>query len=68
MKEFTPSPHFVHNTMVSIRQIEESKVKHKGLAVVSSSMQYIGIAGALFIGIINLLRLFAAVYAPIVCH
>jgi hypothetical protein len=68
MKEFTPSPHFVHNTMVGIRQIEESRVKPKGLAVVSSFLQNIGIAGALLVGIVNLIRLLAAVYAPIVCH
>jgi hypothetical protein len=68
MKEFTPSPHFVHNTMVSIRQIEGSKRKPKGLAAMSVIVQYTGMAGVLLVGIINLLRLLAAVYAPIVCH
>jgi hypothetical protein len=68
MKEFIPTPHFVHNTMVSIRQIEGSKRMHKGLAAMSVIVQYTGMAGVLLVGIINLLRLFAAVYAPIVCH
>jgi|WetSurMetagenome_2_1015567.scaffolds.fasta_scaffold258005_2 hypothetical protein len=68
MKEFTPSPHFVHNTMASIRQIEKSKRMHKGFAAVSATMRYAGMVGALLVGIINLLRLLAAVYAPIVCH
>jgi hypothetical protein len=68
MKEFMPSPDFVKNTMEAIRAIEVKKPQLSWEATIRSIAGYAGAAGALIIGIINLLRFIATVYAPIGCH
>ena len=68
MKEFTPSPDFVGNTMAAIQSIEEKMPRLSRHAAIGLFAGYAGAAGALLIGIVNLLRLLAALYAPVVSH
>jgi SRSO17 transposase len=68
MKEFNPSPDFVKNTMARIQHIEEQRQRKWRKSAIRVAAQYTGAAGAMLIGIVNLVRLFAMVYAPVVCH
>jgi hypothetical protein len=70
MKEFTSSPDFVEKTMAAVRAVEaeEKSPRLSWYMMMRPVAGYAGAAGALLIGIVNLLRLLAAVYAPVVCH
>lgn len=68
MKEFTPSPDFVQNTMAAIQSIEDKTPRLSWHTAIGLFAGYSGAAGALLIGIANLLRLLTALYAPVVCH
>jgi hypothetical protein len=67
MKEFIPSQDFVKNTMASIRRMEQRR-RHRGVSAIRVVVQYIGAASAVLIGIVNLIRLLATVYAPVICR
>ncbi len=70
MKEFMPSPDFVEKTMAAIRAAEtqERAPRLPWFSVARPIAGYVGAAGALLIGAVNLLRLLGALYAPVVCH
>jgi hypothetical protein len=68
MNEFTPPPDFVQNTMERIRRIEGKSPRFLGNRTIGLLAGYVGAAGALLIGIVNLLRMLIAIYAPVVCH
>jgi hypothetical protein len=70
MKEFTPSPDFVENTMAAVRAIEvdEKSTRLSWYMIIRPVAGYAGAAGALLLGLVNLLRILAAVYAPVACH
>jgi hypothetical protein len=68
MKEFTPTPDFIQKTMSHILRIKEETPRVWLYSSRRSIAGYAGAAGALLIGIVNLVRLLATLYAPVVCH
>ncbi len=66
MKEFIPSRDFVKNTMAGIRRIEHRR--QPGASLMRAVVQYGGALCAILLGLVNLARLLATVYAPVVCR
>ena len=68
MKDFNPSSDFVKMTMARVQHIEEQRKKQWRESAIGLIAQYVGAIIAIVIGIVNLIRLFATIYAPVVCH
>jgi hypothetical protein len=70
MDEFKPSAEFVAITMkkIAVIPVKRSFMQRLSLAGTHGFIRYVCPAGALLVGIVNLVRLLATVYAPSICH
>ncbi len=70
MKEFEPSSDFKSGTMRKIRDYEHERqrsVAQRPL-VFPDLLRMAAAAGGMFLGILNLVRLYLAVFSPVVCR
>jgi hypothetical protein len=68
MKEISPSPNFVENVMAELYRSETKEYRPFTASAIGTIIVHAGTAVAVLIGIVNCIRLFASVYAPIACR
>lgn len=68
MTEFIPSENFVEKTMTRIRMAEEKKGGLVKIQIFQIWVKYAGAAGVILVGVANIMRFLATIYAPVVCH
>jgi hypothetical protein len=71
MKEFKPSPTFVSEVMRAVRTYEESRdsaFARSRVFLSSPFGRYAVSAAGVLAGIINLVRIYMAVFSPVVCR
>ena len=70
MKEFEPSSNFTYGTMRKIRAYEQEQRRSvaQRQPVFSGLLPMIVSAGGVVFGILNLVRLYLAVFSPVVCR
>jgi hypothetical protein len=71
MNDFIPSEGFVNKTMEAVRTYEVSKARSSGIymhGIVSVFLQTGALLAGCGIALVNVLRLYYAVFAPVISH
>ncbi len=71
MKTFKPSPYFVSRVMAQVRAYEASRIEEPlwvGRFLSFRTTRYALACGGALAGLLNLVRMYLAVFSPVVCR